>query len=308
MRRVTIITGLILALLASTGQAHADLRLRGIMVELEARMEAIVRAISLDDLEAVESNARQIADHEKPPVEERLKILGFLKEDANGFKETDGIVHLSALKMAEAAARKDYEGVVDLYRDVLNGCVSCHTRYRSRIVDHFYGDKAQESKRAVLMAEAFGIVRKFGGTLKPQLKQALQSGGPENAIEVCSTQAPEIARKLSLETGWEIKRVSLKPRNRKTAIPDEWERMVLEHFDERQSKGEAPGKMAYGEIIDGQFRFMKAQGVEPVCLKCHGERLAPEVEDALKQHYPDDKATGYSLGQVRGAFSLSKGL
>ena len=128
MRRVTIITGLILALLASTGQAHADLRLRGIMVELETSMEAIVRAISLDDLEAVESNARQIADHEKPPVEERLKILGFLKEDANGFKETDGIVHLSALKMAEAAARKDYEGIVDNYRDVLNGCVSCHTR------------------------------------------------------------------------------------------------------------------------------------------------------------------------------------
>ena len=278
------------------------------MVELEARMEAIVRAISLDDLEAVESNARQIADHEKPPVEERLKILGFLQEDANGFKETDGIVHLSALKMAEAAARKDYEGVVENYGDVLHGCVSCHTRYRSRIVDHFYGDKAQESKKDGFDGRGDWYSKEIRGTLKPQLKSALLSGGPVNAIKVCSTQAPEIARKLSLETGWEIKRVSLKPRNRKTALPDEWERRVLEHFDERQSKGEAPGKMAYGEIIDGQFRFMKAQGVEPVCLKCHGERLTPAVEDALKQHYPDDKATGYSLGQVRGAFSLSKGL
>ena len=158
------------------------------------------------------------------------------------------------------------------------------------------------------MAEALGIVKEFGGTLKPQLKKALLASGPENAIKVCSTQAPELAEKLSRETGWEIKRVSLKPRNSKTALPDEWERRVLQQFNARQSKGEGPGKMAYGEIIDDRFRFMKAQGVEPICLKCHGGALTPAVEDALKEHYPDDKATGYSLGQVRGAFSLSKGL
>ena len=123
MRRRSFVIALTLVLLASTGQAQAELKLREIMVALEARMEAVVRAINLDDFEAVESNSRQIDHNEKPPMEERLKIMGFLKEDASGFKETDGVVHLSALKMAEAAARKDYEGVVDNYRDVLNGCV-----------------------------------------------------------------------------------------------------------------------------------------------------------------------------------------
>ena len=51
---------------------------------------------------------------------------------------------------------------------------------------------------------------------------------------------------------------------------------------------------------------MQAQGVEPVCLVCHGQDLAPEVRATLEQYYPDDWATGYSLGQVRGAISLSK--
>jgi hypothetical protein len=35
---------------------------------------------------------------------------------------------------------------------------------------------------------------------------------------------------------------------------------------------------------------------------------AAEVKKKIQMHYPHDKATGYSLGQVRGAFSLSKTL
>ncbi len=159
-----------------------------------------------------------------------------------------------------------------------------------------------------LKKEAVSIVKKFGGTLKPQLKKALKSGGPVKAIDVCSKTAPEIAQKLSSETGWTVKRVSLKPRNSKTAGPDAWERKVLRQFDERQTKGELAKKMAYAEIVDGRFRFMKAQGVEQVCMNCHAGKVAPATEKALKHHYPDDKARGYSLGQIRGAFSLSKDL
>ncbi|MDH5190087.1 MAG: DUF3365 domain-containing protein [Gammaproteobacteria bacterium] len=160
----------------------------------------------------------------------------------------------------------------------------------------------------MLKQEAVSIVKKFGGTLKPQLGKALKSGGPVHAIEVCSKKAPEIADKLSAETGWSVKRVSLKARNSKTAIPDEWERKILKQFDERQASGEPAERIAYAEIVDGRYRFMKAQGVEAVCLNCHAANIKTEVEAALKQHYPDDNARGYSLGQIRGAFSLSKDL
>ena len=159
-----------------------------------------------------------------------------------------------------------------------------------------------------LKAEAISIVKQFGGSLKPELKKAMKSGGPPNAIQVCAEKAPAIARQLSDESGWYLKRVSLKPRNAETATPDAWEKKVLQQFDERQANGENADKMAYAEIVDGRFRFMKAQGVEGVCLACHGAELKPATEAALAEQYPLDTARGYQLGQIRGAFSLAKDL
>ena len=162
--------------------------------------------------------------------------------------------------------------------------------------------------QAQLKQEAIGIVKRFGGSLKPELKKAMQSGGPAHAISVCSEKAPSIAQSLSNESGWRVKRVSLKARNSKSAIPDAWEKKVLEQFDQRQAAGESAAKMAYAEVVDGSYRFMKAQGVEAVCLSCHAAEIKPEVEAALKEKYPEDMARGYSLGQIRGAFSLSRDL
>ena len=159
-----------------------------------------------------------------------------------------------------------------------------------------------------LKAQAITIVKEFGGTLKPQLKKALNEGGVKQAIEVCSVQAPEIAKNLSLTTNWQVKRVSLKTRNQHSVIPDTWEKATLKEFDQRQQQGENAKTIVKAEIVNNEFRFMKAQGVAPLCLICHGSELSSDTKAALKQHYPEDKATGYSLGEIRGAFSLTKKL
>ncbi|MFQ5427665.1 MAG: DUF3365 domain-containing protein [Thermodesulfobacteriota bacterium] len=308
MKKIVFLSTLIVILLTLTCEAQAELRLRGIMLKLEAGMETIVRSINLGDFEAIASKAREIADHEKPPMEERKRILSFLGEEANAFRETDMEVHSTALRLAQAAKKKDYEGVIKAYGDLLGGCVKCHRGYRAPIVEHFYGEKAGNHKEGAMTDEAMSIVKKFGAMVKPEMQKAMSSGGPVKAISVCSVLAPEIASELGRERGWDIKRVSLRPRNSGTAMPDAWEKKVLQSFDERQREGEDPAKMAYGEVVEGRFRFMKAQGVQPLCLKCHGKSLAPEVGEMLREIYPDDRATGYSLGEVRGAFSLSKGL
>ena len=160
----------------------------------------------------------------------------------------------------------------------------------------------------VLQEDAMKIVKQFAGGLKPQLKEAMQEGGPLHAIEVCSRQAPALAQSLSDESGWTVKRVSLKARNNNTAVGDEWENEVLRQFDQRQMRGEDTASITYSESVGGQYRFMKAQAVEPICLACHGETIAPEVVDLLDQKYPHDIARGYKIGQIRGAFSLSKRL
>jgi len=157
---------------------------------------------------------------------------------------------------------------------------------------------------SILERQAESIVKQFAGSLQPRLMEAIQTGGPVEAIRVCATAAPDIASRLSRETGWSVKRVSLKARN-KSAEPDHWERDTLLQFESRLAAGEMPAQLTQVDQIDGQFRYMKAQIVQPLCLNCHGSTLDQDVAQALQNHYPDDAATGYQLGEIRGAFSLS---
>lgn len=157
-----------------------------------------------------------------------------------------------------------------------------------------------------LEQEAAELAREFVGRLKPQLKQAMAEGGPTHAVEVCASEAPRIAESLSAESGWEVRRVSLRQRNASRATPDRWERAVLQQFDQRQLAGEKPADIHFGEFTGESYRYMQAQGVEGVCLVCHGESVAAAIAATLEKYYPDDRATGYHMGQVRGAISVQK--
>lgn len=161
-----------------------------------------------------------------------------------------------------------------------------------------------ENDAAAVEAEAQALVQQFVGQLKPQLQQAIAEGGPGQATAVCANIAPALMDELSASSGWSVRRVSLQPRNTERALPDAWEREVLERFSAEQAAGTAPQTLNYGRKVDGQYRYMQAQGVEPVCLMCHGTELSEPVQQALAEYYPDDSATGYSLGEVRGAISL----
>ncbi|TDY04233.1 Tll0287-like domain-containing protein [Thiohalophilus thiocyanatoxydans] len=154
-------------------------------------------------------------------------------------------------------------------------------------------------------------VKQFFGQLKGELQAAMKAGGPVNAIEVCSEKAPAIARDVSKEKGLQIGRTSLKPRNPNNT-PDQWEEVVLREFEQRKANGENPKKMEKHEIVEQngqqQFRYMKAIPTGKLCLKCHGSELDPAVSAKLEKLYPEDRATGYSKGDLRGAFTIIKDL
>ncbi len=139
MRRFAFIPVLALFLLIPAGEAQAELRLKAIMAGLMSDMDEIRRGIKDGDFKAVEEHAKKVANHEKPPMEERERIMGFLKDEADGFKSADMEVHNAATGLAEAAAQMDNTAVIVHYSRILRGCLKCHTRYRARVVDHFYG-------------------------------------------------------------------------------------------------------------------------------------------------------------------------
>ena len=160
--------------------------------------------------------------------------------------------------------------------------------------------------------ESKAAIKSFFDTLKGELVTAMNAGGPVHAIGVCNTIAPQIAASKSEETGLNLARTSLKVRNPDNA-PDAWETAVLEAFEARKAGGEPVDTIAKAEVVEGadgkrQFRFMKAIPTGEVCLKCHGAEISPEVAGRLDELYPEDRARGFALGDIRGAFTVTKDL
>jgi len=152
---------------------------------------------------------------------------------------------------------------------------------------------------------AIGI---FAAALQAELKLAMKAGGPVNAIGVCHTKALPITQAIAMEQGLKLSRVSLRNRNPANA-PEDWQIAVLQSFENRKDKGEDPASLSWHEIanVDGrqQFRFMKAIPTAPLCLQCHGSAITPDVEARLNELYPQDQATGFETGDIRGAFVVT---
>ncbi|MDH5425825.1 MAG: DUF3365 domain-containing protein [Gammaproteobacteria bacterium] len=153
------------------------------------------------------------------------------------------------------------------------------------------------------------VVKNFMGELKSELVAAMKSGGPVNAIDVCNIKAPAIAEEMSKKHGVKISRTSLKLRNQANK-PDAWELKVLNRFETRKTKGENVKNMEFSEVVSQKgknvFRYMKAIPTGKPCLNCHATEIEPAVISKLSKLYPQDKARGFKLGDIRGAFTLSK--
>jgi len=169
----------------------------------------------------------------------------------------------------------------------------------------------QATSEQQMILESKGSIKLFAKQLKNKLQQGMKAGGPDEAIQVCYTAAEKIASQVSEQKGWKIARTSLKVRNDNNKA-DAWEKKVLDDFEQRLKQGEAIKDIDFSEVINKQnqsvFRYMKAIPTQGICLTCHGEKLAPAITEKLQQLYPQDQATGFKLGDIRGAFSITRAI
>ena len=70
--------------------------------------------------------------------------------------------------------------------------------------------------------------------------------------------------------------------------------------------------MSRSEVVEEPggtyYRYMQAIPVQGVCMACHGPRkgMSEELRQRLDARYPHDRATGYQVGELRGAFSVKQ--
>ena len=154
---------------------------------------------------------------------------------------------------------------------------------------------------------ARAVADSLGEELMGLLAAALERGGPALAIHFCADSA-QVRTLRHWKNGIYIRRVSDRIRN-VDDTPDALERQLLERLAERHGADRLPAELV--EVVrapDGtyQLQYIRPLIVQPVCLACHGDPAAfePEVRAVLAKRYSEDRATGYAVGDLRGAVSV----
>lgn len=162
---------------------------------------------------------------------------------------------------------------------------------------------AEEESRYLEKSEALaGQLQKALGS---RLMAAMKEGGPVNGIEVCQEIAQDITRTASEEAAnISISRTALRVRNpANQADPDS--RAVLEQWQEQleEDKPLEPSIMTKEDAVIVHRPIKTAA----ICLQCHGpsEQIDEATLAILNESYPEDQATGFAEGDLRGAFRIA---
>ncbi|MDQ6968960.1 MAG: cytochrome c [Mariprofundus sp.] len=111
--------------------------LKAIMQQLGRDYAAVDQAILMQDFNAAATAANHIANHEKPSLFQKMKIMAGLRTEMSAFKQADGKVHALAVDIEQAAKAKDMPLLIQRQSGMLSACMACHTGYRSKVKNIF---------------------------------------------------------------------------------------------------------------------------------------------------------------------------
>ncbi|WP_454831455.1 Tll0287-like domain-containing protein [Pseudoxanthomonas wuyuanensis] len=139
----------------------------------------------------------------------------------------------------------------------------------------------------------------LGKALRLALQARMAEGGPVAAVDFCQAQAPAITASVARQHGVAMGRTSLRWRNPGNR-PSPWQQAALDEFAARAQAGEAPEQLRYQRRQGGQLHYARGIRTEAACLLCHGSTVAEPIAAAIAAHYPQDAATGFAEGDLRG--------
>lgn len=119
----------------------APLELRGIMQGMGRNMLDIVEAVNHEDWPKAGKAAAAIANHPKPPMAERVRVLAFVGAGAGKFRGFDEKAEEAAKALQDAASRADGQAVISSFAALQGSCLGCHQGFRKPFVQHFYGKR-----------------------------------------------------------------------------------------------------------------------------------------------------------------------
>ena len=152
-----------------------------------------------------------------------------------------------------------------------------------------------------LMETGASITKSVGMTLIKTVQQKMSEGGVESALQFCNANALNITDSLSKEHGVRVKRTALKTRNPDNN-PTELEKEALSKMALQQ-----PPQASVQMTEDGNTVYFQPIVLKGFCQTCHGipgQTMTVQTDSLIKAHYPSDRATGFSEGDLRGMWAV----
>jgi len=113
----------------SAAKGSLKLVMQGLLVDTQQLTEAMF----MEDFANIEQIAKNIADHPKPSMETRKKLMKAMGAEMAKFKANDDVVHESAVAMVKNAQNKDIKAIGKNFQTMIGGCVSCHSEFKAKV-------------------------------------------------------------------------------------------------------------------------------------------------------------------------------
>lgn len=142
-------------------------------------------------------------------------------------------------------------------------------------------------------------------TLSRNLQQAMKKGGVKNALEFCNVRAMPLTDSLASHYGIELRRASHQPRNPVNRA-DSLEMATIKEYIRKIEQGGELKPVTYAR--DNTITYHAPIRIPgQLCLNCHGSPGTDIAQSDLKtiqELYPEDQATGFEMGELRGIWSI----
>lgn len=172
---------------------------------------------------------------------------------------------------------------------------------------------AEQSKAAMadrdslskdFLEQGRAISRSSFEALSSSLMEAMKQGGVGYALQFCNVKANPIADSVSAVYDADIKRISERNRSPFNA-PAENEQEIYAHYNAIYEQGMTAGDTVV--FADNQAIYYTPIVLAPQCLTCHGEvgeDISLSHHNIISDLYPNDKATGFATGDLRGLWKI----
>ncbi len=142
--------------------------------------------------------------------------------------------------------------------------------------------------------------------LSSEVKAAMESGGVEKAVSYCNIQANPLVDSLSRVYDAEVSRTSFHFRNPENRPTQREEPLLVAYKQDLLAGKDLKDTVIYYD--DGVTAYYSPIVIEsPLCLTCHGQpgsTLSTGNAEFIRTLYPEDRATGFQMGDLRGMWTI----